>query len=82
MQPFKSINLIHLVKIYRQSMSFCPTLPHPSPHVEGTPAIGTLGESPTRPAAVTQGSQHRLAFLKTTAQYNTLCIILIYKNKK
>ena len=41
-----------------------PTLPHLSPNVAGASAIGTLGDSPTRPTAETQGSHHHLAILK------------------
>ena len=53
------------------SSSTPPSLPHIFPYVAGAPAIRTLGDSPARPTAATQGSHHHLAFLKTTTQFNT-----------
>ena len=45
-------------------VTIIPTLPHLSPNVAGASAIRTLGDSPTRPTAETQGSHHHLAILK------------------
>ena len=42
------------------------TLPHLSPHPAGSPAVGTLGGSPTI-RTTTKGGHHHLAFLKAPA---------------
>ena len=55
------------------------TLSHFSPNVAGASAIGTLGDSPTRPTAETQVSHHHLAILK---KFNTKYKKNQIKNKK
>ena len=58
----------HTLNDTDHSLIILPTLPNLSPNVAGVSAVGTLGDSPTRPTAETQGSQHHLVILK---KFNT-----------
>ena len=44
----------HTLNDTDHSLIILPTLPNLSPNVAGASAVGTLGDSPTRPTAETQ----------------------------
>ena len=67
MSPTQALHTLNIID--DTLVIILPTLPHLSLYIAGTPAIRTLGDSPTKPTAGTQGSHYHLGILKTTAQF-------------